>query len=457
LTRRQLWGGRFSEPPAQALRAFNDSFGFDRALLVEDVRGSIAWAEALGKAGVLSAADVKKLVAGLEEIGAEVSRTGVPADADDEDVHSFVEARLAAKVGALAGKLHTGRSRNDQVATDFRLSLKDALAEGAAAARAFALTLARRAEAEAASPMPGYTHLKRAEPVTFGHWCLAYVEMLRRDASRFDNAASRADECPLGSGALSGTPLPVDREALARSLGFLRPTANSLDAVSDRDAAAEYLFASALLLVHLSRLGEDLIAFTSDEFGFATLPDALATGSSRMPQKKNPDVLELARGHAGRAIGDLAGLLAVLKGLPLSYDKDLQLDKEPVFRVRGVLAAALPALTGLVEGLRIDRERMARAASDDRLLATELADAIAKRGMPFREAHEIVGRRIAEAEALGTTLAALGPSKEITAQDLQALDVRRALAKRDVTGGTAPRQVARAAKAAVRRLAGGAG
>lgn len=456
MTRRQLWGGRFSEPPAQSLRAFNDSFGFDRALLAEDLRGSIAWAEALGAADVLPPGDVKKLVAGLEEIGVEVAKTGVPHDADDEDVHSFVEARLAAKVGPLAGKLHTGRSRNDQVATDFRLYVKDALAEGAASARSLGLALARRAEAEAATPMPGYTHLKRAEPVTFGHWCLAYVEMLRRDASRFDNAASRADECPLGSGALSGTPLPIDREALARSLGFLRPTANSLDAVSDRDAAAEFLFAATLLLIHLSRLGEDLIAFTSDEFAFAALPDALATGSSRMPQKKNPDVLELARGHAGRAIGELTGLLALLKGLPLAYDKDLQLDKEPVFRVRGVLAVALPALTGLVEGLLLDRERMALAASDDRLLATELADALASRGMPFREAHEVVGRRIAEAEALGATLAALGPSQEITAQDLQALDVRRALAKRDTTGGTAPRQVARAAKAAVRRLQGGA-
>ena len=456
MARRQLWGGRFSEPPAQALRVFNDSFGFDRALFTEDVRGSIAWARALGAAGVLSPGDLRKLVSGLEEIGSEVGKSGVPPDADDEDVHSFVEARLAAKLGPLAGKLHTGRSRNDQVATDFRLYVKEALAEGAAAARVLALALARRAEAEAATPMPGYTHLKRAEPVTFGHWCLAYVEMLRRDAGRFDNAFSRADECPLGSGALSGTPLPIDREALARSLGFLRPTANSLDAVSDRDAAAEFLFAAALLLVHLSRLGEDLIVFTSDEFGFAALPDALATGSSRMPQKKNPDVLELARGHAGRAIGELAGLLALLKGLPLAYDKDLQLDKEPVFRVRGVLAAALPALTGLVEGLHLDRERMALAASDDRLLATELADALAKRGMPFREAHEIVGRRIAEAEALGTTLAALGPTLEITVQDLQALDVRRALAKRDITGGTAPRQVARAAKAAVRRLAGSA-
>ncbi|MGA7991016.1 MAG: argininosuccinate lyase [Thermoanaerobaculia bacterium] len=455
MTRKQLWGGRFSEPPARALKAFNDSFGFDRALLAEDVRGSIGWARALGGAGVLSAAEVKKLVKGLGEIAAETAKAGIPADAYDEDVHSFVEGRLAAKVGPLSGKLHTGRSRNDQVATDVRLYVKDALAEGAAASRALALALARRAEAEAGTPMPGYTHLKRAEPVTFGHWCLAYVEMLLRDASRFDAALARADECPLGSGALSGTPLPVDREALARSLGFLRPTANSLDAVSDRDAAAEYLFTAALLFVHLSRLAEDLIAFTSDEFGFATLPDALATGSSRMPQKKNPDVLELARGHAGRTIGELTGLLALLKGLPLAYDKDLQLDKEPVFRVRGVVGVALGALIPLVKGLRLDVERMARAASDDRLLATELADALARRGIPFREAHEIVGRRVAEAEALGLTLLALGPKGEITAKDLAALDVHLALARRDTTGGTAPRRVARAAKAAVRRLSRG--
>ncbi len=456
MARKQLWGGRFAEPPAQALKAFNDSFSFDRALLAEDVRGSICWAQALGAAGVLAAAEVRKLVVALEEVAAEAAKAGIPADADDEDVHSFVEARLAAKVGPLAGKLHTGRSRNDQVATDLRLYVKDALAEGASAARALALALAQRAEAESATPMPGYTHMKRAEPVTFGHWCLAYVEMLRRDAARFDAALSRADECPLGSGALSGTPVPVDREALARSLGFLRPTANSLDAVSDRDSAAEYLFTAALLFVHVSRLAEDLIAFTSDEFGFAALPDALATGSSRMPQKKNPDVLELARAHAGRTIGELTGLLAILKGLPLAYDKDLQLDKEPVFRVRGVLPVALLALTGLVAGLRLDRARMAAAASDDRLLATELADALAKRGIPFREAHETVGRRIAEAEALGASLAALGPKGDITEKDLAALDVRRALAKRDVTGGTAPRQVARAARAAVRRLSGGA-
>lgn len=453
MTRRQLWGGRFSEPPAQALRAFNDSFVFDRALLAEDLRGSIAWAEALGAAGVLSPGDVKKLVAGLEEIGVEVAKTGVPRDADDEDVHSFVEARLAAKVGPLAGKLHTGRSRNDQVATDFRLYVKDALAEGAVSARGLALALARRAEAEAATPMPGYTHMKRAEPVTFGHWCLAYVEMLRRDASRFDNAASRADECPLGSGALSGTPVAIDREALARGLGFARATANSLDAVSDRDFAVEYLFCASLLLSHLSRLAEDLIFQSSDEVAFVELPDALATGSSRMPQKKNPDVLELVRGHAGRAIGELTGLLAIMKSLPLAYDKDLQLDKEPLFRMRATLAAVLPALGGLIDGLILDRDRMRSMASRDLLLATEVADAIAARGIPFREAHSLVSARIGEAVRSGKSLRELGPTEAITLADLDALDVDRALAKRSAIGGTSPVRVKQAAAFASLRIA----
>jgi argininosuccinate lyase len=331
--------------------------------------------------------------------------------------------------------------------------VKDALAEANTLVLELAGALADRAAKEAATPMPGYTHMKRAEPVTFGHWCLAYVEMLLRDASRLADALSRADECPLGSGALSGTPIPVERAALARSLGFARPTANSLDAVSDRDAAAEYLFAATLLFVHLSRFSEDIIFFNADEVGFVSLPDALATGSSRMPQKKNPDLLELTRGHAGRAIGELTGLLAVMKGLPLAYDKDLQLDKEPVFRIRATLAAALPALTLLAKRMGLDRSRMARAASDDRLLATELADALAKRGLPFRRAHEIVGRRIAEAEAAGKTLRGLGPSKEIEKRDLGALDVKKALAKRRAFGGTSPAGVARAAGDARKRIA----
>jgi argininosuccinate lyase len=453
--RAALWGGRFSEPPAAVLSRLNDSFAFDRALLPQDVAGSIAWAEALRRAKVLSRAEAARLVRGLRAIGRK-GVAGIPPGASDEDVHSYVEGTLRRRLGPLAGKLHTGRSRNDQVATDLRLWLRDALDEGRDLVLGLAASLAARARAEAGSPMPGYTHLKRAEPVTFGHWCLAYVEMLLRDADRLAAARRRGNECPLGSGALSGTPVPVDREALARRLGFDRPTANSLDGVSDRDTAAEYLFAASLLLVHLSRLGEDLIFFSSDEAGFVALPDALATGSSRMPQKKNPDLLELARGHAGRAIGELAGLLAVLKGLPLAYDKDLQLDKEPAFRVRAVVAAVLPALTQLVARLKLDRRAMKRAAADDRLLATELADALAKRGIPFREAHDIVGRRIARAEAEGTSLAAAGPADGIGARDLAVLDVGRALAKRRAVGGASPRRVAAAARDAARRIAAAA-
>jgi argininosuccinate lyase len=366
-----------------------------------------------------------------------------------------VEAELFRRAGAVAGKLHAGRSRNDQVAVDFRLWLKKAVAEMRGHVLSLAAVLADRAEEEAGTPMPGYTHLKRAEPVTFGHWLLAYVEMLLRDADRAAAALSRGDECPLGSGALSGTPVPVDRVALAKALGFARPTANSLDGVSDRDLAADYLYGAALLLAHLSRMAEDLIFFTSDECGFASLPDELSTGSSRMPQKRNPDVAELVRGHAGRSLGELAGFLALLKGLPLAYDKDLQLDKEPCFRIRAVLGAALPALTGLVAGLVLDRPLMRSAAADDRLLATAVADAMARRGVAFREAHEAVGRRIAEAERAGRTLSTFGPGGGITAEDLGALDVDAVLARRDVPGGTAPRRVkaaARKARARIERL-----
>ncbi len=445
MTRTALWGGRFAAPPAEVLKRLNDSFAVDRELLAEDVEGSLAWARALGKAGVLSTSEVKKVAAALRRVEA-------PKELDQEDVHSYVEATLKESLGALGGKLHTGRSRNDQVATDLRLWLKKALAEARGLALDLAEALAARASEEAATPMPGYTHLKRAEPVTFGHWALAYVEMLLRDADRLASALERADECPLGSGALSGTPLPVDRAALAKDLGFARPTANSLDAVSDRDAAADYLYASALLLSHLSRLAEDVIAYSSDEFAFVELPDALATGSSRMPHKKNPDLLELTRGHAGRAIGELTGLLSILKGIPLAYDKDLQLDKEPLFRSREVLSTVLPALTALMAGLILHRDRMAAAAGDDRLLATELADALAARGIPFREAHEIVGKRISAALAAGKGLRELGPGDGITAQDLLKMTLARALRKRTAFGGTSPLRVRSAATAAVARI-----
>lgn len=416
-----MWGGRFSEGPSALLRALNDSFAFDRELFAEDVEGSIAWAQELTRAGVLTTSECADIVAALRSLTLN--------DGDAEDVHSYVEAELRKTVGALAGKLHTGRSRNDQVATDLRLWLKKACDDAIALSTALARALAHRASDEAATPMPGYTHLKQAEPVTFGHWCLAYVEMLRRDLARLNDARERGDECPLGSGALAGTPLPIDRERLAKSLGFARATANSLDAVSDRDFAAEYLFASSLLLTHLSRLAEDLIFFTSDEAGYAELPDALATGSSRMPQKKNPDVLELTRGYAARSIGELTGFLALLKGLPLAYNKDLQLDKEPLFRTRTLLAVLLPALAALIAGLKIN-DRMKEAASSHLLLATDAADELAAKGVPFREAHEIVSRE--------------------GQHSLNSVD--HVLAKKNALGGTDPERVRAAAKAALEIL-----
>ena len=388
MTVRKLWGGRFASGPSDLLRQFNDSFSFDHQLFAVDVEGSIAWARALEKVQVLSAEEADKIANALR--GAPPPS---PASLSDyEDVHSYVEAKLYEAIGGLAGKLHTGRSRNDQVATDLRLWLQQACSSAVGVIRTLAIALASRATEEAATPMPGYTHSKQAEPITFGHWCLAYAEMLLRDIDRFEAAHDRGDECPLGSGALAGTPLPIDRDALARSLGFARATQNSIDAVADRDLAVEYLFCASLLLSHLSRLAEDLIFFTSDEAAYAELPDAMATGSSRMPQKKNPDVLELVRGHAARSIGELTGLLALLKGLPLAYDKDLQLDKEPLFRTYKTLQDALPALTALFSDLKLDRDRMRAAATSPLLLATDAADELAAKGMPFREAHEVVGR-----------------------------------------------------------------
>jgi argininosuccinate lyase len=412
-----LWGGRFAAAPSALLRALNDSFAFDRELFADDVEGSVAWARV-----ALPASDAETVIAALRDIP-------LPRGEDYEDVHSYVEGKLYEAIGPLAGKLHAGRSRNDQVATDLKLWLKRACAEAEAAIAELSDALRMRAAEEAATPMPGYTHSKQAEPITFGHWCLAYVEMLARDASRLRDAVNRGDECPLGSGALAGTPLPVDRDALARALGFARATRNSIDAVSDRDFAAEYLFVAALLLSHLSRLAEDLIFFSSDEAAYVELPDAMATGSSRMPQKKNPDVLELTRGHAARAIGELTGLLALLKGLPLAYDKDLQLDKEPLFRVRAVLATVVPALTALVAGLKLDRERMRAAA--ETLLATAVADAMAAKGTPFREAHEIVGKQLASIKELAT-------EHGVTLESI--------LEQKNALGGTSPARVAEAAR-----------
>lgn len=439
-----MWGGAFSAAPEECLRRLNDSLKFDKELIEEDVRGSVAWAGELLAAKILSTTEHSKIVRGLMEILDEAKKQGIPNDGH-EDVHSFVEGRLGEKIGAAAGKLHTGRSRNDQVATDLKLYLKKSFCEAIDGGIQLACELGKISQAEAKTPMPGYTHLRRAIPVTFGHWCMAYAEMLLRDISRFKDAAARADECPLGSGALAGTPLEIDRSRLAKTLGFARPTSNSLDAVSDRDAAVEYLFCASLMLTHLSRMAEDLILFSSDEFHFISLPDSLSTGSSRMPHKKNPDLLELIRGHAARATGDLTGLLAILKGLPLSYNKDLQLDKEAVFRMRETLLAVLPALCSLVKKMEPNRSEMLKAATDERMLATDLADAMVSRGVPFRKAHEVVGARVKIAAGKGVKISDLGAGCGVTTEDLKAMDVERALSRRRASGGTSPQRVMEAA------------
>lgn len=451
-----MWGGRFATAPSDLLRALNDSFPIDRELIQEDLDGSIAWVGALREAEIVSSEEQMTIVGALREIARECSETDLLANAVagrlHEDVHSFVESELVARIGDLGRRLHTGRSRNDQVATDLRLWLKGAFSGVRIHTLQLACALAVKAKSEAGTPMPGYTHLKQAEPVTFGHWCLAWVEMLLRDADRFQRALERADECPLGAGALAGTPLSIDREALAHELGFARATANSIDAVASRDSVIDWHHAAASLLVNLSRLAEDLIVLSSDEFSYVALPDNMATGSSRMPQKKNPDLLELVRALAGRAIGDLASILSVIKGIPLAYDKDLQLDKEALFRQRATLDVVLPALGELVSTLTIDRPRMRNAAGSDLLLATAVADRMAARGVAFRAAHEQVGALVAEAERRQVRLRAMEPVGDITADDLEALDLDRAVEMKDVIGGTAPARVAEAARAALEKI-----
>jgi argininosuccinate lyase/amino-acid N-acetyltransferase len=448
----RLWGTRFKSPPHELMREFNDSLAFDHELIEEEIEVSTAWAECLEQAKVISTSERKALARGLREILDEAQRGHGAPNTEFEDIHSFVEASLVDKLGDVARKLHTGRSRNDLVATDLKLYLKRAIEAAREMTLDLTAALAERAMEESATPMPGYTHLKQAEPITFGHWCLACVQMLIRDVDRLAATSSRHDECPLGSGALAGTPLAIDRKSLAKRLGFAGATSNSLDAAADRDMAIEYLFDAALLLGHLSRLAEDLVFLSSDEVAFVELPDALATGSSRLPHKKNPDVLELVRGHAARAIGELSGLLALVKGLPLSYNKDLQLDKEPVFRMRVTLSRALPTLTALVRGIRIDRARMREVASRDVFMAAELTDALADRGVPYRDAHEIVGRRVATALDRHESLRELGATREITSADLQSLDVERAIRRKNALGGTSPPQVVRSAKRALRAI-----
>ena len=453
-----LWGGRFSGGLDPAFDAFNRSLPFDRRLIAQDIQGSIAWAGALGDAGVLKKTEARKLQSGLRALAKQIQADGSALELSDaEDVHSFVEDALAQHVGELAKKLHTGRSRNDQVATDLRLWCKQqAMAlDGGLVALMAALSTA--ALEWAGLVLPGYTHLQRAQPVTAGHHALAYVEMLARDRARLSDAVTRLDQSPLGSGALAGTAFPVDRIALAKALGFAGAARNSLDAVSDRDFVLELLFVCTTVMVHLSRLAEDWIFFASHEAGFLKLGDSVSTGSSLMPQKKNPDALELIRGKAGRISGHLQALVMTVKGLPLAYDKDLQEDKEALFDAFDHTEACVRVMEVVVRSARYDEERCRSAASRGFLNATDLADLLVTRGMPFRDAHEVVGRAVRAALEQGCELEEL-PAEVLTELMpgmkglAKELSVDAVVARRKALGGTAPRRVRAEAKRWLRRL-----
>jgi argininosuccinate lyase len=439
-----LWGGRFSGETDPIMTRFNASLPFDWRLWEADIRGSIAWARAICAAGLLAEDERDAIVTGLQALQAELAADPAAAfaGATDEDIHSYVERRLIERIGLVGGRLHTGRSRNDQVATDVRIWLREKVRGLDAALANLIRCAADRAEAEIDVLMPGYTHLQPAQPVRWSHWLLSHAWAWQRDRARLSDLLKRVNVLPLGSGALAGCPFPVDRAALARDLGFAEVSPNSMDAVSDRDFIAEFLFWAALLGIHLSRWAEDLILWSSREFGFVILADAYSTGSSLMPQKKNPDALELLRGKSGRLVAGLAGLLTALKGLPSAYDKDLQEDKEPLFDAAHTLALALPVAQGVLETLRIRPERMTAALGDE-LLATDLADALVRRGVPFRQSHHLVGQAVRRAEELDC------PLRDLPLAELQAIspyfgeetaavwDFERSVEQHAVAGGTA--------------------
>ncbi|MGH7054524.1 MAG: argininosuccinate lyase [Stellaceae bacterium] len=452
-----LWGGRFAVGPAEIMRRINASIEVDRRLYAEDIAGSEAHAAMLVAQNIIAPEDGAAIAAGLAQIRSEIERGDFAFSAEREDIHLNIEARLAELIGPAAGRLHTARSRNDQVATDLRLWLRAAIDRLDRAMREVQRALLDRAEETAALVMPGYTHLQIAQPVTLGHHLMAYVEMLGRDRGRFADCRRRLNECPLGAAALAGTAFPIDRAMTAAALGFDRPMVNSLDAVSDRDFALEFLAAAALAGTHLSRFAEEIVLWASDGFGFLALSDAFTTGSSIMPQKRNPDAAELVRAKTGRLLGALVALLAVMKGLPLAYGKDMQEDKAPVFEAADTLELCLAATAGMVRDLRPDAARLAAAAARGFSTATDLADWLVRvLGMPFRQAHHVTGRIVRRAEALGCTLAEL-PLAEMQAVEpaiaegvFAVLAVERSVESRTSYGGTAPARV-RAAIAAARR------
>jgi argininosuccinate lyase len=446
----KLWGGRFTADADPTAARFTASLAFDRRLWEQDIRGSIAWAAALGRAGLITEDERRAIVGGLDAVRAEIESGRFVFRPELEDIHTNVERRLTELAGPVGGKLHTGRSRNDQIALDERLYLRDAVARIDEGLRRSQAALVDRAEDAVDAPMPGYTHLQRAQPVTLAHHLLAYVFMLERDRERFAQGRARAEVLPLGSGALAGTGFAIDREALARDLGFPAASANSLDAVSDRDYLLEFLAAAAIAGVHLSRLAADLTLWATAEFGFVEFADAFATGSSIMPQKKNPDVAELIRGKSGRLAGNLVALLTTLKGLPLAYNSDMQEDKEPFFDSVDTLEAILGVLPPLLSTLTFRGDRMRQAAGEHFATATDLADYLVRKGLPFREAHEVVGRVVLYASGRGAGLEDLSLdelrrfSPLIDADVKDALSVEASLRARAVAGGTAPSAVTRA-------------
>lgn len=439
----KLWGGRFAKKTDSLVHEFNESLSFDQRLYKEDITGSVAWANAHVGSGVLTAEEAKIIIGGLEQVRAEMNQGTFEIHLEDEDIHTAVERRMTEIVGEIGGKLHTGRSRNDQVATDFRLWVMRAIDELQAILADLQNALIESAEANLNLPLPGYTHLQHAQPITWGHWALSHFWPLVRDSERLAQTRERTAVLPLGSAALAGTAFPVDRNYLAEQLGFNSISQNSLDAVSDRDFVADFLYAAAMIGLHLSRISEQLIIYSSAEFSFVRIDDGYSTGSSLMPQKKNPDTLELTRGKSGRLLGNLMGMLATMKGLPSTYDKDLQEDKEPVFDAFDTLSYTIPVMAGLFRTLTLRGDKMAEQLEPN-LLATDLADYLVKRGMPFRQAHHVVGAVVQLAEDKNVLLTDLtladlqGVSSAFESDVTEAFSITAALANRNVTGGTSP-------------------
>ncbi|HVX68639.1 MAG TPA: argininosuccinate lyase [Mycobacteriales bacterium] len=444
----RLWGGRFSGGPADALARLSMSVQFDWRLAPYDLLASRAHARVLHRAGLLEDAELQRIITALDELDHDAHNGTFRPAPEDEDVHTALERGLLERVGALGGKLRAGRSRNDQIATDLRLYLRDHVRQIVSRIAELESELMAQAERTLETPAPGMTHLQHAQPIAFAHQLLAHVQAFARDVSRLQDWDVRTSVSPLGSGALAGSSLPLDPEAVAAELGFAKAAANSLDAVSDRDFAAEFLFCAALVGVHLSRLGEEVVLWATSEFRWVELDDAFSTGSSIMPQKKNPDVAELARGKSGRLIGDLTALLTVLKGLPLAYDRDLQEDKEPVFDAVDTLLLVLPAVSGMIATMTIDSERLESTAADGFALATDVAELLVRRGVAFRDAHEAVGELVAYCAAKGLDMADVSDdvlaaiSRHLTPDVRDVLSVRGALEARSAPGGTAPARVA---------------